>query len=122
MKEHNKLCNEAVAKFIVATRKANELGQKNKALVADVLQKAANMPADDAKAYAAEWDKLYVAGFEAARARAAAIAGASGEAAAEMDARAGVMGLLALASHASSRGEHAAAEGYIRAVAENVLP
>lgn len=57
---------EAVAKFIVATRKGNELGQKNKALVAEVLQKAANMPADDAKAYAAEWDKLYVAGFEAA--------------------------------------------------------
>jgi len=57
---------EAVAKFIVAVRKGNELGQKNKALVAEVLQKAANMPADDAKAYAAEWDKLYVAGFEAA--------------------------------------------------------
>ena len=32
--------------------------------VAEVLQKAANMPADDSRAYAAEWDKIYMAAFE----------------------------------------------------------
>lgn len=57
---------EAVAKFIVALRKVNEFGSKNKQVVADVLQKAANMPADDARAYAAEWDKIYIAAFEPA--------------------------------------------------------
>ena len=55
---------DAVAKFIAALRKVNEFGSKNKPAVAEVLQKAANMPADDAKAYAAEWDKIYMAAFE----------------------------------------------------------
>ena len=57
---------DAVAKFIAALRKVNEFGSKNKQTVAEVLQKAANMPADDAKAYAAEWDKIYIAAFEPA--------------------------------------------------------
>ena len=57
---------EAVAKFIAALRKANEFGVKNKPAVAQILQKAANMPADDAQAYAAVWDDLYIASFEPA--------------------------------------------------------
>ena len=56
---------EAVAKFIVATRKALEYGSKNKDRVAELLQKAANMKADDAKAYASQWDGAYMASFEA---------------------------------------------------------
>jgi ABC-type nitrate/sulfonate/bicarbonate transport system substrate-binding protein len=55
---------EAVARFIAATRKALEFGSKNRARVAEILQKAANMPADDALAYAAQWDGAYMASFE----------------------------------------------------------
>ena len=57
---------QAVAKFIAAARKGNELGAKNTALVSQVLQKAANMPADDATAYAGLWSRLYIASFEPA--------------------------------------------------------
>ena len=56
---------EAVAKFIAATRKALEYGSKNKDRVAELLQKAANMKPDDAKAYASQWDGAYMASFEA---------------------------------------------------------
>ncbi len=56
---------EAVAKFIAATRKALEFGSKNKDKVAELLQKSANLKADDAKAYAAQWDGAYMASFEA---------------------------------------------------------
>ena len=56
---------EAVAKFIAAMRKTLEYGSKNKDRVAEMLQKAANMNADDAKAYAAQWDGAYMASFEA---------------------------------------------------------
>ena len=56
---------EAVAKFIVAMRKTLEYGSKNKDRVAEILQKAANMNAVDAKAYAAQWDGAYMASFEA---------------------------------------------------------
>lgn len=56
---------EAVAKFIAATRKALEFGSKNKAKVAELLQKSANMKAVDAKAYASQWDGAYMASFEA---------------------------------------------------------
>lgn len=56
---------EAVAKFIAATRKALEFGSKNKAQVAELLQKSANMKPVDAKAYAAQWDGAYMASFEA---------------------------------------------------------
>lgn len=55
---------EAVAKFIVATRKALAFGSKNKAKVAEILQKTANMKPDDAKAYAEQWDGAYMASFE----------------------------------------------------------
>ena len=55
---------EAVAKFIAATRKAVEWGSKNKAQVAEILRKAANMEANDARAYANQWDSAYFASFE----------------------------------------------------------
>jgi len=57
---------EAVAKFIAATRKALEFGSKNKARVAEILQKSANLEAGDAKAYADQWDGAYMASFEPA--------------------------------------------------------
>jgi NitT/TauT family transport system substrate-binding protein len=55
---------EAVARFIAATRKALEFGSKNRARVAEILQKAANMKPDNAQAYAAQWDGAYMASFE----------------------------------------------------------
>lgn len=55
---------DAVAKFIAATRKAVEWGSKNKPQVADILRKAANMNAVDARAYADQWDNAYFASFE----------------------------------------------------------
>jgi len=57
---------EAVAKFIAAMRKTLEFGSKNKDRVAEMLQKAANMKPNDAKAYAAQWDGAYMASLEAA--------------------------------------------------------
>jgi NitT/TauT family transport system substrate-binding protein len=57
---------ESVAKFIAATRNALEFGSKNKPRVADILQKAANMNATDARAYANQWDGAYIASFEPA--------------------------------------------------------
>lgn len=54
----------AVAKFIAATRKAAEYGSKNKPRVAELLQKAANLNAVDALAYANQWDGAYMASFE----------------------------------------------------------
>jgi NitT/TauT family transport system substrate-binding protein len=55
---------EAVAKFIAAIRKTVDYGSKNKQRVAEMLQKAANMNADDALAYANQWDGAYMASFE----------------------------------------------------------
>jgi ABC-type nitrate/sulfonate/bicarbonate transport system substrate-binding protein len=55
-----------VAKFIAATRSALEFGSKNKPRVAEILQKAANMNANDARAYASQWDGAYIASFEPA--------------------------------------------------------
>jgi NitT/TauT family transport system substrate-binding protein len=57
---------EPVAKFIAATRHALEYGSKNKSRVAEMLQKAANMNAADARAYANQWDGAYIASFEPA--------------------------------------------------------
>ena len=57
---------EPVAKFIAATRNALQYGSKNKPQVAEILQKAANMNATDARAYANQWDGAYIASFEAA--------------------------------------------------------
>lgn len=56
---------EAVAKFLAAMRKTLEFGSRNKDRVAEMLQKAANMKPDDAKAYSAQWDGAYMASFEA---------------------------------------------------------
>lgn len=55
---------QAVAKFIAAARKAVEYGSKNKPRVAELLQKTANLNAEDAKAYANQWDGAYMASFE----------------------------------------------------------
>lgn len=57
---------EAVARFIAAMRKTDEFGLKNRDRVAEILQKAANMSAVDARAYAAQWDGAYMVSFEAA--------------------------------------------------------
>jgi NitT/TauT family transport system substrate-binding protein len=55
---------DAVAKFIAATRNGLQYGSKNKPRVAEILQKAANMNATDARAYADQWDGAYIASFE----------------------------------------------------------
>jgi sulfonate transport system substrate-binding protein len=55
---------DAVVRFIVGMRKALEFGSKNKKQVAEILQKAANLPADDAQAYANLWDNIYRVTFE----------------------------------------------------------
>jgi len=57
---------EAVAKFIAATRNGLQYGSQNKPRVAEILQKAANMNATDALAYANQWDGAYIASFEPA--------------------------------------------------------
>jgi NitT/TauT family transport system substrate-binding protein len=57
---------EPVARFIAATRNALQYGSKNKPKVAEILQKAANMNAADARAYANQWDGAYIASFEPA--------------------------------------------------------
>ena len=56
--------SEAVAKFIAAIRNTMDYGSKNKTAVAELLQKAANMNAADALAYANQWDGAYMASFE----------------------------------------------------------
>jgi len=55
---------DAVVKFIVGMRKALEFGSKNRQQVVETLQKAANMAADDAQAYAKLWDNIYRVSFE----------------------------------------------------------
>jgi len=57
---------EAVAKFIAAMRKGLEFGSRDKAKVAEILQKSANMKPEDARAYAEQWDGAYMASLEAA--------------------------------------------------------
>ena len=56
--------SDATAKFIAATRHGLQFGSKNKSRVAEILQKAANMNATDARAYANQWDGAYIASFE----------------------------------------------------------
>jgi NitT/TauT family transport system substrate-binding protein len=56
--------SEAVARFVVATRNALRYGSENKPRVAEILEKAANMKARDARAYANQWDGAYIASFE----------------------------------------------------------
>ena len=55
---------DGVVKFVVGMRRALEFGSKHKTQVAEILQKAANMPATDAKAYASLWDNIYRVTFE----------------------------------------------------------
>jgi len=55
---------DGIVKFIVGMRKTLEFGSKNKKQVAEILQKAANLPADDAQAYANLWDNIYRVTFE----------------------------------------------------------
>ncbi len=55
---------DGVVKLIVGMRKALEFGSKNKQQVADILRKSANLPADDAQAYASLWDNIYRVTFE----------------------------------------------------------
>ncbi len=55
---------DGIVKFITGMRKALEFGSKNKKQVAEILQKAANLPADDAQAYASLWDNIYRVTFE----------------------------------------------------------
>jgi NitT/TauT family transport system substrate-binding protein len=57
---------QAVAQFIAAVRKALDFGAKNRQRVAEILQKSANMKADDALAYASQWEGAYMASFEPA--------------------------------------------------------
>lgn len=57
---------DGAAKVVVAMRKAYEFGKADKAAVAKALVEAANMGADDAKAYAALWDGIYTVSLEPA--------------------------------------------------------
>ena len=56
---------EAVVKFIVGFKEATDWGGRNTPRVAEILQKAANMKADDANAYAKQWNAIYKASLEA---------------------------------------------------------
>lgn len=57
---------EAVVKFVAGMKEATDWGAKNTAQVAEILQKAANMKPDDAKAYASLWSATYVTSMEPA--------------------------------------------------------
>lgn len=55
---------EAMVKFVVGMKEATDWGARNTARVAEILQKAANLPADDAQAYAKQWNATYITSFE----------------------------------------------------------
>jgi len=57
---------EAVVKFVLGMKEATDWGAKNPAGVAEILQKAANMKPDNAKAYASVWGATYVTSMEPA--------------------------------------------------------
>jgi NitT/TauT family transport system substrate-binding protein len=57
---------EAVVKFVIGMKEATDWGAKNGERVAEILQKAANMKPDDAKAYASLWSATYVTSMEPA--------------------------------------------------------
>jgi NitT/TauT family transport system substrate-binding protein len=57
---------EAMVKFVLGMKEATDWGAKNGARVAEILQKSANMKADDAKAYASLWGVTYVTSMEPA--------------------------------------------------------
>jgi NitT/TauT family transport system substrate-binding protein len=57
---------EAVVKFVLAMKETTDWGAKNPARVAEILQQAANMKPDNAKAYASLWGVTYVTSMEPA--------------------------------------------------------
>ncbi len=57
---------EAMVKFVLGMKETTDWGAKNQARVAEILQKAANMKPDDAKAYASLWGVTYVTSMEPA--------------------------------------------------------
>ncbi|MGI9026381.1 MAG: ABC transporter substrate-binding protein [Burkholderiaceae bacterium] len=56
--------SDGAARLVVAMRKTYEFGKTNKPAVAQVLMKAANLSAENAKQYADLWDGLYTIGME----------------------------------------------------------
>ena len=57
---------DAMVKFVAGMKEATDWGARNAARVAEILQKAANLPADDAKAYASQWSATYITSMEPA--------------------------------------------------------
>jgi len=57
---------EAVAKFVIGMKEATDWGGRNTARVAEILQKVANLKADDAEAYAKQWKATYITSMEPA--------------------------------------------------------
>jgi NitT/TauT family transport system substrate-binding protein len=55
---------EATAKFVAGMIKATEWGAKNVDKVAEILQKRASLKPAQAKAYAGEWTRIYMASME----------------------------------------------------------
>lgn len=55
---------DAAARLVVAMRKTYEFGKTNKPAVAQVLMKAANMTAENARQYADLWEGIYTVGLE----------------------------------------------------------
>ncbi len=57
---------DTVANVIAALRDALAWGSANQSEVAAILEKSANLPKDDARVYAANWDAMYRVTFEPA--------------------------------------------------------
>lgn len=57
---------EAIVKFIAGMKETTDWGAKNQARVAEILQKTANMSANDARDYATVWGATYVVNMEPA--------------------------------------------------------
>lgn len=55
---------DAMVKFVIGFKEATDWGGRNKPRVAEILQKVANMNAEDAAAYAGEWNAIYKASLE----------------------------------------------------------
>jgi NitT/TauT family transport system substrate-binding protein len=55
---------DGAARLVVAMRKTYDYGKTNKPAVAQVLMKAANMSAENAKQYADLWDSIYTVSLE----------------------------------------------------------
>jgi len=55
---------DAVSRFVLGMKETLDYGAKNPKAVADILQKTANINAEDAAAYAAQWNASYVVSME----------------------------------------------------------